>query len=236
MVWLLGYLVVGYLVGSIPFGFLVARAVRGIDIRQHGSGNIGATNVGRVLGGYWFFPVFFLDFAKGAMIVALVVFDLVHFPTSVFSQTDAAALAGLAVMIGHAWPVYLGFRGGKGVATGAGVMTPLAFWPLLGGLGVWAIVLAQTRYMSLASVLGGWALACTQWAICPAPFGADHRAATWLCLIGAVLVTVRHRGNLVRVLNGTEPKVGRGKPAKPADPTPMLNGAISPTAADKHSE
>src|SRR5215204_553842 len=130
-----------YLVGAVPFGYLVARA-RGVDIFAAGSGNIGATNVGRVLGRKLGVLVFVLDFLKGA-VPALVVSQLFG--------TTAGVVAGLAAFLGHVFPIYLRFRGGKGVATGFGVVVVLLPWPTLVAAIVWVTTLAATRYVSLAS-------------------------------------------------------------------------------------
>src|SRR4051812_26224322 len=138
-----------YLVGAIPAGYLVARA-RGVDILQQGSGNIGATNVGRVLGLWWGILVFLLDFAKGAGPV-LAAGWLLEQPAVLWPHT-LAVVAGIAAFLGHLFPIYLGFRGGKGVATGAGVIAVLVWEIALLVVAGWAVVLFATRYMSLASL------------------------------------------------------------------------------------
>ncbi len=131
----------GYLIGAIPFGYLVARW-RGVDILRQGSGNIGATNVGRVLGRTWGLLVFVLDFAKGAGPTLVGRFA----PQPDDWLPDALpVLVGVAAFLGHMFPVYLRFRGGKGVATGAGVVAVLLPVPLLGTLLVWVAVVLATR-------------------------------------------------------------------------------------------
>src|SRR6516162_6075353 len=136
-------IVAAYFAGSVPFGYLIARRY-GIDIRSIGSGNIGATNVGRQLGRKLGIVVFILDFAKGAVPVAVArLLDL---------NDWLPVAAGLAAFLGHIFPVWLGFRGGKGVATGAGVVAVLLPVPTLFALLAWATVLAATRFMSLASL------------------------------------------------------------------------------------
>ena len=132
-----------YLIGAIPFGYLIGR-LHGIDIRKVGSGNIGATNVTRTVGKIQGKICFLLDFLKGALPVALV--------NSVFMQDTAnlALAAGLAVILGHIFPIYLKFRGGKGVATAAGVALALAPYPLLCALLVWLVTFLTTRYVSLS--------------------------------------------------------------------------------------
>src|SRR5262245_15889454 len=145
-----------YLVGAVPFGYLVARA-RGVDIFQHGSGNIGATNVGRVLGRKFGVLVFLLDFAKGAL-PAAVAAGLAGRAGNLPPDTLPVA-AGLAAFLGHLFPVYLRFHGGKGVATGAGVVAVLLPLPAAGALVAWVVVLCLTRYVSLASVVAAGSLA-----------------------------------------------------------------------------
>ncbi len=204
-----------YLVGSIPFGYLVARAARGIDIRQHGSKNIGATNVGRVMGLKWFFVVFVLDFLKAAIPVSLLAYGYLPGVTHEgWPQTGVAAIAGLCILIGNMFPVFLQFRGGKGAATGTGVMLPLAAIPLLVALGTFLIIFFTTRYVSLGSILAAVALIATQLGLHRMEaFQGEAAPVTWLCLIGAALVIWRHRGNIVRLLQGTENKIPRKKSA-----------------------
>jgi acyl-phosphate glycerol 3-phosphate acyltransferase len=183
----------GCLIGSIPFGYLVARA-RGVDIFKHGSGNIGATNVGRVLGWRFGALVFALDFAKGAVPVL---------GARLIAADDAgwlAVLTGLAAFLGHLFPLYLGLRGGKGVATGTGVAFLLVPGPALVALAVWLVTVLATRYVSVASILAAVALATGQLTL--SRDGADPR--TLFCLFAAVLVVVKHRGNLVRLAERRE--------------------------------
>src|SRR5438132_318717 len=139
--------VAGYLIGGIPFGFLVARW-RGVDIFAEGSGNIGATNVGRVLGRRFGILVFLLDFAKGAVPVALAKMLAADLP----GASALAVGAGLCALLGHMFPIYLRFRGGKGVATGAGVVSVLVPLPALAAVLTWVVVVAASRYVSLASL------------------------------------------------------------------------------------
>jgi len=212
-----------YLVGSIPFGYLVARA-KGIDIRAHGSGNIGATNVGRVLGKRLGRMVFFLDFAKGALPVAIAGYALGMIPaTSTDTGAHAAwACVALATILGHVFPIYLRFKGGKGVATTFGAL--LALWPFVTipcaiAMIAWVITLKLTRYVSVASCIAAIALpigvlACADLTIRIA-LGANvvgGIALVWpyaaVTALIAALVVLRHRGNLARVRAGTEPKVG----------------------------
>src|SRR5262245_21234928 len=144
-----------YLVGAIPFGYLVGRW-RGVDIFSQGSGNIGATNVGRVLGRRFGVLVFVLDFAKGALPAATAAW-LVKSPVSqvghLLPPGTLPVVVGLAAFLGHLFPIYIHFRGGKGVATGAGVVAVLLPGPALGAVLVWLALICATRYASLASML-----------------------------------------------------------------------------------
>jgi acyl phosphate:glycerol-3-phosphate acyltransferase len=207
--------ILSYLIGSIPFGYLVARFAKGIDIRQHGSKNMGATNVGRVMGLKWFFVVFLLDFLKAAIPVSLLAYGYLPGVTPEgWPQSGVGALSGLCILIGNMFPVFLQFRGGKGAATGTGVMLPLAAIPLLVALGTFLVIFFATRYVSLGSILAAVALIVTQLGLHRTEaFQGEAAPVTWLCLIGAALVIWRHRGNIVRLLQGTENKIPRKKRA-----------------------
>jgi glycerol-3-phosphate acyltransferase PlsY len=191
-----------YLVGAVPFGYLVARA-RGLDIRTYGSGNIGATNVGRALGRRYFFLVFFLDFAKGALPVLAA---------SWYANRHALGLppgtlpvtAGVAAFLGHLFPVYLGFRGGKGVATGAGVAAVLVPGPMLVALLVWVALFVASRHVALASILAAAAVFVVRRPWRPSAWDHDHLVITSFCLVTAVLVAVRHHDNIRRLIRGEE--------------------------------
>jgi len=196
-----------YLLGSIPFGYLAGRLC-GIDIRTKGSGNIGATNVLRVLGKQWGYPVFLLDFLKGWLPVKLALgwgISLMVDPASA-----PGALAGFCALIGHSFPVWLGFKGGKGIATSAGVIVGLFSLPVfLICLGFWLLLFTTTRYVSVASIGASLAL--------PASVGVLfwlHRA-DWLGLAASVLMAAlavwRHRSNITRLRAGTEARFVRKK-------------------------
>jgi glycerol-3-phosphate acyltransferase PlsY len=191
--------VAAYLIGAVPFGYLVAR-FKGVDILSHGSGNIGATNVGRILGRRFGILVFLLDFAKGALPAliggALAPADL---PPEWLQVT-----AGIAAFLGHLFPVYLRFRGGKGVATGAGVVAVLAPGPTAGALLAWVTVVVATRYVSLASLIAAVVLCGVRVALSPEPWNGPQGVVTGFCLVAAGLVAVRHRANIGRLLRGTE--------------------------------
>lgn len=218
MIWSLLLLFAAYLLGAIPFGYLLGRLVRGIDIRQHGSGNIGATNVGRVLGWKWFPLVLLLDFAKGAVPVALLKWHLLPLPPgSLGTPEELAAAAGLAAILGHLFPIYLGFRGGKGVATAAGALLVLLPLPALVAFGVFIVVVLASRYVSLSSLAAAMALVVARFTETSTDaFGPDHWAGTSVAVLAAVLVVVRHRTNISRLLAGTEPKVGRSRGSPPS--------------------
>jgi acyl-phosphate glycerol 3-phosphate acyltransferase len=191
------YLVAAYLLGAIPFGVVIAQA-RGVDITTAGSGNIGATNVGRVLGRTWGWVVFVLDFLKGALPPALAGW----LPTEVAGPGVAIA-AGVAAFAGHLFPIYLRFKGGKGVATGAGAVVVLLPVPAALAIGVWLAVVSVSRYVSLASMVAAGALVGTQ-LLLPVPWSAERWPFTLFALLAAVVVIGKHRGNIQRLRAGTE--------------------------------
>jgi acyl-phosphate glycerol 3-phosphate acyltransferase len=188
-----------YLLGAVPFGWLVARA-RGVDIIKHGSGNIGATNVGRVLGKKYGVLVFALDFAKGALPVAVASL----LPVSEVPSEALKVMAGVAAFLGHLFPVYLKFRGGKGVATGAGVVAVLLPLPALVALLTWVVVVFATRYVSVASICAAASLCVAHVLLAPRPWAYPENIVSTFCFLAAALVAARHAGNLRRLLGGTE--------------------------------
>jgi glycerol-3-phosphate acyltransferase PlsY len=194
------YLAVAYLIGAVPFGYLVARG-RGVDILRQGSGNIGATNVGRVLGRRFGVLVFLLDFAKGA--VPTVAARWLAGSGDELPDLLPAAV-GLAAFLGHLFPVYLRFQGGKGVATGAGVVAVLLTVPAAWALLIWVAVLAASRYVSLASLAAAAALAVTRLSLTPEPFAQKHVVLSIFCLVAAGLVALRHQANIGRLLRNNE--------------------------------
>ncbi len=201
--------ILGYLLGSIPFGLLVARS-RGIDIRLHGSGNIGATNVLRTLGKKWGILVFALDALKGVAAVLLAKTVLARAlpgaETAALAPEHLGILGGLACVLGHNFPVWLGFKGGKGVATTAGVL--VALLPVAAGVAlvVWVAVFFLTRYVSAASIAAGVAIPPTVWVV-------ERRANAlfWFGVAAAGLAIWRHRSNIRRLLAGTESRFERKK-------------------------
>lgn len=202
-----------YLVGALPFGYLVARA-RGVDLFKAGSGNIGATNVGRVLGRKYGVLVFALDFLKGALPVAAIVplANAVE-PNAVTALGSPEALrvgAAAVAFLGHLFPVYLGFRGGKGVATGAGAVAVLVPGPTAAAVGTWAVVVLVSRTVSLASLAAVAVLVAVRLLAVPDPFTGPGGVVTWFCVLGSLLVAWKHRANIGRLVSGTENTIGDG--------------------------
>jgi glycerol-3-phosphate acyltransferase PlsY len=187
-----------YLLGAVPFSFLIARAFGIEDVRRVGSGNVGATNVLRSAGKLAGVLAFTLDALKGAL--AAIAAELL-FP----GDTTLPALAAVSAVVGHMYPLWLRFEGGKGVATGFGAFLPLAPWAALAGILVFAGVAAATRYVSLGSVAGAVALPLIA-ALLGGP-GPVPAAAGFT----ALLVLFRHRSNLRRILGGTERRTGPAK-------------------------
>ena len=192
------WLLAAYVVGSIPFGILLARLFAGRDVRRAGSGNIGATNVARVAGVLPGILTLLFDVLKGALPVWLV---------SRFTQQSSTwmMLAGLAALVGHCFPFWLRFKGGKGVATGLGVFAVLCPLAMLGAVLFFAVVLAVWRFVSLASISAAAAtplLVYFLWA----PHHAPPLAVTFGTLFAAVLIIFKHDANLQRLVEGTEPR------------------------------
>jgi glycerol-3-phosphate acyltransferase PlsY len=204
-----------YLLGAIPFGWILARTIRGVDVREHGSGNIGATNVLRVCGPAIGAPAFALDVLKGFA----PVFWIAPFVLPAAPPAAAGALAAFAAVVGHTVPVYLRFKGGKGVATSAGAL--LALMPAATGVALVAFVLLAlaTRYVSVASTGAAVAIVAAHhgfaWRDGGSPYGDDLPATALVWAILA-LVVIRHRSNYVRLWNGTENRIG-AKKAKGGD-------------------
>ena len=202
-------LLAGYLLGSIPSGYLAGRWWRGLDIRQQGSGSTGATNVLRVVGKGPALLVFLVDVLKGTAAVLLA--RLVLAPLLGGWPLDSWVVAtGLAALAGHSWPLWLGWRGGKAVATALGMLLGLA-WPVgLACFGLFLTVLSASRIVSLSSVVAAVALPLLMLGWFGAPLPATIR---WpylvLALLTSGLVIWRHRSNLQRLLAGTEPRLGQ---------------------------
>ena len=192
-------LLLGYLLGSIPSGFLAGKWCKGIDLRSIGSGSTGATNVLRNVGKGPALVVFLVDVAKGAAAVLLASALTQNNPLNDWIQV----LAGLAALAGHIWPVWLGFKGGKAVATGFGMFLGLA-WPVgLACFGLFMAVFSLSRIVSLASVVAALSLPLLMAA------GSASNANLVVALVAMGLVLWRHRSNIQRLINGTEPQVGQ---------------------------
>jgi len=206
--------IIAYLSGSLPFAYLVARAFGGIDLRAYGSGNLGATNVYRALGLPAAFAVFVLDAAKGALPVLLLP---AHGPRGGWWSVAY----GVAAILGHVRPVFfLWRRGGKGVATAAGVFLALTLLPAAISTALWLIVLVATRYVSVASLAAATALPIAQLLL------RGPHPVFWMSLVTAAFVWVTHRANIERLRRGVEPKTwGRRKEKDKAPDTMQMAGA-----------
>jgi glycerol-3-phosphate acyltransferase PlsY len=200
--------VAAYLLGSIPTGYLLVRIFRHKDIRSMGSGNIGATNVLRTGGKGLGAATFLLDMLKGCAAVLLGAFLAKHM-TPALAPYNAQALAALCAVLGHMFPVWLRFRGGKGVATGFGVFLVAAPLAALSAIAVFAIILALTRYVSLASVLGSASFPVFAWLL--AEGGSPFFFAVEIAV--ALLIILKHYQNIRRLLAGTESRLGAKQPA-----------------------
>ncbi|OGV52976.1 MAG: acyl-phosphate glycerol 3-phosphate acyltransferase [Lentisphaerae bacterium GWF2_52_8] len=194
---------VTYLFASIPWGYLIGRC-KGVDIRKEGSGNIGATNVRRVLGKPMGILCFSLDFVKGFLPVfaTAALAKKGFFPENNFDIPTV--LAAFAAMAGHLWPVYLGFKGGKGISTAAGILLALAPLALFASGAIWALVFYSSRYVSLASICASLALPLCAWGF--SSTGCCELSKPLLILLFAIalLSVAKHSSNIKRLLNGTE--------------------------------
>ena len=193
----LGWLALSYLIGAFPTSFLAGRLFRGIDLREHGSRNLGATNVYRILGWKYAIPVGLIDILKGALPVWLFgprEPGIVLFPL----------LCGLAAVLGHVFSIFVGFKGGKGVATAAGVVLALAPWGLLAVTVVWALLVRMTGYVSLASVAAAALFPLAAWLL------HESRGLELTAFIAlAAFIVWKHRANIRRLAAGTENRFGR---------------------------
>ena len=197
-----------YLLGSIPFGFLIVKLVGGGDIRFRGSGNIGATNVAREAGALPGVATLLLDGAKGYFAVWLA-------GRVTNGNPRWMILAALLTIVGHTFPVWLRFQGGRGVATGAGVFLPICWQAVLGALIVWLVVLAFWRYVSLASISAAASLPLLVYLLY-APGHAPPESISAGASFAMLLIIARHRSNIIRLLRGTEPQFTfKGGPRSP---------------------
>ena len=196
---MLGFIIaaaVSYILGSIPNGLILGKAIWGVDLRQHGSGNIGATNAWRTIGKAGGFSIFLLDMLKGAVSAYLGL--------HLGGGELAGIICGLMAIAGHSWSVFLGFKGGKGVATGLGVIAMLM--PMVTAIVflVWLAIVKTTGYVSLGSIVAAVLVPVL------ALFMGLHTDFMVLGLIAAVFIVYRHKSNISRLLNGTESKIKSG--------------------------
>jgi len=204
-----GAALIGYLLGAIPFGLIVGRLLRGIDLREYGSHRTGATNALRTLGLRAAAAVFLLDVGKGVAAVLLA--------RSLFAGDAsfewASAVAGFAAIVGHNWSVFIRFTGGRGVATSAGALGAMSPFTLLVLAPVVVIIIWRTRYVSLGSITGGLlapVITALLWAI-----GVTSVPAIAYALASGLLVTAAHVDNIARLRAGTERRVGQKEEVKP---------------------
>ena len=196
-----------YLLGSIPTGYIVGR-IGGVDIRKVGSGNVGATNVTRALGKRFGYPVFVVDFGKGLAAVTLGVTIAKTTQSTPMFVDLCGAVAAIFSVIGHSYPIWLGFKGGKGVATSLGSLFGLNWVAATVGCVVWIVAFQVTRYVSLSSIAAAIALPVT---VAIMLFLKQLRTPILLyfALCLASIIVLRHRSNLSRLLKGTEPRFAR---------------------------
>ncbi|MDR4503390.1 MAG: glycerol-3-phosphate 1-O-acyltransferase PlsY [Candidatus Scalindua sp.] len=198
-------LTISYLIGGIPFGYFIA-ITKGIDIRQHGSGNIGASNVGRILGRKYGIIIFILDLLKGFVSVSVIPIwvSKLQFPTN--SGDLLVILCGLCAILGHVFPVYLRFKGGKGVATSFGVFIWLVPVSAIISFSIWIVIVLIFRYVSLGSMIASLAITGSIIVLENDPFGTGIYL-TVLSAAVAMLIIMRHWVNIQRIISGTESKI-----------------------------
>ncbi len=214
-------ILLSYLVGSIPNSIIVSKLVKGIDIRNHGSGNAGGTNVSRVLGKKYGLLVILLDVLKGAVAVILISrLYLGNFPfhnaTPFDDFTLVQIIAGISAVIGHIWTVFAGFRGGKGIATGLGVLLSIVTLDMLLGLAVFLIVVSLSKYISLGSISAAVSVPVIM-AIRENLFNvniAGYSTILPFIIALALLVIYTHRANLNRIIKGNENRISFSKKQK----------------------
>ncbi|MBK7104076.1 MAG: glycerol-3-phosphate 1-O-acyltransferase PlsY [Ignavibacteriae bacterium] len=211
---LLFIIVLSYLVGSIPISIILSKLVKGVDIRNFGSGNAGGTNVSRVLGKKYGILTIILDAFKG--VIAVVFISRLYFGNFPFSNntpfddfTLIQIIAGISAVIGHIWTIFAGFKGGKGIATGLGVLVSIVTLDMIMALGVFALVVYFSKYISLASMSAAVSVPLIM-IIRENIFGVDipsyHNILPFVIAL-ALLVIYTHRANLERLINGSENKI-----------------------------
>lgn len=220
MITLLLVLAVSYILGSIPTSVLAGRLIAGVDIREHGSANAGATNVYRVLGLGPAVVVGVVDVCKGAAAALLVSQMQIGVPAPV-NMTLLRLMAGGAAIVGHIWPVFAGFRGGKGVATTIGVLAGTAPLAMLAALVVWLILLFASRIMSLASLAAAVVLPVAAWVWEGNPDGSTNTELVCFTSVLCVLIFFTHRDNIRRLMRGEELTLGRRRIREDTAPPPV---------------
>lgn len=195
-------IILAYLIGSIPTSLIVSRTQFNIDIRDYGSGNAGATNTFRVLGSKWGTFVMIMDMLKGLIAVKLALL-LPYYIDNEFERTNFQIGLGLAAVLGHIFPVWAEFRGGKGVATLFGLIIAISPWTALSCIGVFLLVLYLTRFVSLSSILASLAFPVFILVV----FNVDNIAYRIFAIAVALLVIMTHQKNIGRLLSGSENKV-----------------------------
>ncbi len=198
-------IITGYLLGSLPFSFWLGK-FKGVDLRKVGSGNVGATNLARTVGAGWGVIGFAMDLGKGLIAVILAGHICNLFKTSALSLSILKILGGISSIIGHNWSMWINFKGGKGVATSAGVFLGLAPISLLLSIGVWVVVFILFGYVSLASIISSISLPLWMWS------GIGGKVALpiiiFSCIV-SILIIIRHRSNIVRLIKGKKIEFGR---------------------------
>jgi glycerol-3-phosphate acyltransferase PlsY len=184
-----------YLIGSLPTAYILVKKLKGVDIRTVGSGNVGASNASRVLGKWGFITVLLIDALKG--LIPVLVLKIMY------GESDLVLLGAISVVLGHTFTIFLGFKGGKGVATGLGVFIALA--PISTGIAavVFAVMIYSFRMISLSSIFAAVTIAVSAW------FISEWEHLKYFTIVIALLIIILHRSNISRILNGTERKVGK---------------------------
>lgn len=211
-------IILSYLIGSIPTSIIISKAAKGIDIREHGSGNAGGTNVMRVLGWKHGLLVILLDALKG--VLAVIVVARLHYGSIPFENatpfddfTLVQIIAGISAVIGHIWTVFAGFKGGKGIATALGMLLMIVTVDMLIAIGVFILVVTFSRYVSLGSLAGAIAVPLTL-IVRENVFNADiqnYSTVLPFLIFVSLLVIFTHRKNVIRLLNGSESKISFSK-------------------------
>ena len=215
---IVGCCVIAVLVGGIPFGYLIGRLLLKDDIRNHGSGNIGATNVGRILGWKWGFVVLFLDALKGLLPTLAAKLYLQPRCSDELMQL-ATILTGICCIVGHMYPIWLKLRGGKGVATALGVILVIAPLASVVALGTFLIVFAASRIVGLASIISATSFTVAQMVIMGEKvFVLEQLPMTLFSILVPALIVWKHRSNIMRMLHGDEKKLKAGGGDKDGKP------------------